>query len=131
MVMPWVIGLKRARELLYLGDPIDAPTALSYGMVNRVVPRAELHEATMKFAKRMAKMSPESLYATRYRAIMAASSSRPKPGPGETAIMPSTMAGRLIHIRCQTGSRSGSAKHSTQVPCGMAEIRCCAICGSS
>src|SRR5438093_10620442 len=42
MVMPWIIGLKRARELLYLGDPIDARTALAYGMVNRVVPRAEL-----------------------------------------------------------------------------------------
>src|SRR6266540_831941 len=65
MVMPWVIGLKRARELLYLGDPIDAPTALAYGMVNRVVPRAELAEATLKVARRMALMSPEALAATK------------------------------------------------------------------
>src|SRR5688500_11140700 len=42
LVMPFVTGLKRARELLYLGDPIDAPTALACGMVNRVVPRAAL-----------------------------------------------------------------------------------------
>ena len=42
LVMPFVIGLKRARELLYFGDTIDAPTALQYGMVNRVVPRADL-----------------------------------------------------------------------------------------
>src|SRR3989442_3993163 len=42
---PFVIGLKRARELLYLGDSIDAPTALAYGMVNRVIPRAGLHAA--------------------------------------------------------------------------------------
>lgn len=65
LIMPFIIGFKRAREILYMGDPIDAPTALAYGMVNRVVPRAELHAATMKFAKRMAQMSPESLYATK------------------------------------------------------------------
>jgi enoyl-CoA hydratase len=65
MVMPFIIGFKRAREILYMGDPIDAPTALAYGMVNRVVPRAQLQEATMKFARRMAMMSPESLMATK------------------------------------------------------------------
>src|SRR5437868_14754403 len=65
MVMPWIIGLKRARELLYLGDPIDARTALAYGMVNRVVPRAELRTATLKVARRMALMSPEALAATK------------------------------------------------------------------
>src|SRR5881409_3693269 len=58
LVMPFVIGLKRARELLYLGDPIDAQTALQYGMVNRVVPRAELPAATLKFARRMALIAP-------------------------------------------------------------------------
>ena len=65
LVMPWIIGFKRAREILYMGEPIDAPTALSYGMVNRVVPRAQLQEATMKFARRMALMAPESLRATK------------------------------------------------------------------
>src|SRR5213592_3295064 len=69
MVMPWVIGLKRARELLYLGDPIDAPTALAYGMVNRVVPRAELTTATLKIARRMALMSPEALAATMHAGV--------------------------------------------------------------
>jgi enoyl-CoA hydratase/carnithine racemase len=65
LVMPFVIGLKRARELLYLGDTIDAQTALQYGMVNRVVPRAELEAATMKFARRLALISPESLAGTK------------------------------------------------------------------
>src|SRR6266540_4910422 len=65
LIMPFIVGLKRARELLYLGDPIDAPTALAYGMVNRVVPRAELAEATLKVARRMALMSPEALAATK------------------------------------------------------------------
>jgi enoyl-CoA hydratase len=65
LVMPFVIGQKRARELLYLGDMIDAPTALAWGMVNRVVPRAELHTAAMKFAQRMALISPEALMGTK------------------------------------------------------------------
>src|SRR5262245_61304758 len=65
LIMPFIVGLKRARELLYLGDPIDAKTALAWGMVNRVVPRAELQAATMKFARRMALMAPESLMATK------------------------------------------------------------------
>ena len=65
LVMPFVIGLKRARELLYVGDTIDAPTALQYGMVNRVVPRADLSAATLKFAHRLALMSPEALAGTK------------------------------------------------------------------
>src|SRR5499426_748161 len=65
LVMPFVIGLKRAREILFFGDPIDAKTALSYGMVNRVVPRAELAAATLKYARRMALISPEALAATK------------------------------------------------------------------
>ena len=65
LVMPFIIGLKRARELLFLGDPIDAKTAREYGMVNRVVPRAELQAATMKFARRMALISSEALAGTK------------------------------------------------------------------
>lgn len=65
LIMPFVIGQKRARELLYLGDQIDAQTALAYGIVNRVVPRAELDAATMKFARRMALISPEALAGTK------------------------------------------------------------------
>jgi enoyl-CoA hydratase len=64
-VMPWIIGFKKARELLYLGDMIDADTARELGMVNRVVPRAELEAATLKFARRMALVAPEALAATK------------------------------------------------------------------
>ena len=65
LIMPFIIGLKRARELLYFGDPIDAQTALQYGMVNRVVPRVGLEPATMKLARRLALISPEALAATK------------------------------------------------------------------
>ena len=65
IVMPWFIGLKKARELLYLGDMIDAKTAFDLGMVNRVVPKAELGEAGLKFAKRLALIDPDALYVTK------------------------------------------------------------------
>ena len=65
IVMPWMIGFKKARELLYFGDMIDAETALDLGMINRVVPLDELEEKTMRFAKRMALISPEALEQTK------------------------------------------------------------------
>ena len=65
IVMPMIIGYKRARELLYFGDQIDARTALDFGMINRVVPLAELPSASLRYAKRLSLISPEALYATK------------------------------------------------------------------
>jgi enoyl-CoA hydratase len=65
IVMPMILGYKKARELLYFGDTIDAKTALELGMVNRVVPIAELREASLRWAKRLSLISPEALYATK------------------------------------------------------------------
>ena len=42
LVMPFIVGHKRARELIYFGEKIDAKRAHEFGMVNRVVPREEL-----------------------------------------------------------------------------------------
>jgi len=63
IVMPWLIGFKKARELLYMGDSINAEEALRLGMINKIVPVDELRVATLKFAKRMTLISPEALYA--------------------------------------------------------------------
>jgi enoyl-CoA hydratase len=68
IVMPWIIGHKRARELLYFGQLIDAKTALDLNMINRVVPRDALRGTTLKYAKRLTLISPEALKATK-RAI--------------------------------------------------------------
>jgi enoyl-CoA hydratase len=65
IVMPAIIGYKKARELLYFGDVIDASTALALGMVNRVVPLAELQPASLNYAKRLSLISPEALFATK------------------------------------------------------------------
>src|SRR5437764_14559911 len=65
IVMPAIIGYKKARELLYFGDVIEAETARELGMVNRVVPLAELREKSLAWAKRLSLISPEALYATK------------------------------------------------------------------
>ncbi|MBV8776235.1 MAG: enoyl-CoA hydratase/isomerase family protein, partial [Alphaproteobacteria bacterium] len=65
IVMPAIVGYKKARELLYFGDQIDAQTALELGMVNRVVPLAELRAKSLAWAKRLALISPEALYAAK------------------------------------------------------------------
>ena len=43
------VGRKRAMEMLLTGEPIDAQTALAWGLVNRVVPAAELDTAVQTF----------------------------------------------------------------------------------
>jgi enoyl-CoA hydratase/carnithine racemase len=65
VLMPFIVGHKRARELIYFGDKIDAKRALEIGMINRVVPRDELAAATMKYAKRLSLIAPEALSAAK------------------------------------------------------------------
>jgi enoyl-CoA hydratase/carnithine racemase len=47
------VSRKRVMELLLSGDPIDAATALDWGLVNRVVPAAELDAAVKAFTDRI------------------------------------------------------------------------------
>jgi enoyl-CoA hydratase/carnithine racemase len=54
------IGRKRALEMALTGDPIDARTAADWGLVNRVVPAAELDEATWELLTRATRGSAES-----------------------------------------------------------------------
>jgi enoyl-CoA hydratase len=65
IVMPMIVGYKKARELLYFGDQIDARTALDIGMINRIVPLSELRDASLAYAKRLSLISPEALCATK------------------------------------------------------------------
>jgi enoyl-CoA hydratase/carnithine racemase len=52
------IGRKRALEMLFTGEMIDAATALDWGLVNRVVPEARLDAEVMALADRIAAASP-------------------------------------------------------------------------
>lgn len=51
------VGRKRAMEMLLTGEFIDAQTAADWGLVNQVVPAAELHDRTMKLALKVAESS--------------------------------------------------------------------------
>ena len=54
LLMPFVIGERRTRELLLTGDTIDAQTALEWGVVNRVVPADRLEAEVGEWIARIA-----------------------------------------------------------------------------
>lgn len=56
-------GRAAALELCLLGEPIDATRAHQLGLVNRVVPAAELEAATLQWAERLAASAPLALRA--------------------------------------------------------------------
>ncbi|WP_431027579.1 enoyl-CoA hydratase/isomerase family protein [Lysinibacillus sp. LZ02] len=56
-----LIGTAKAKELMFVGDPILADEALRLGLVNQVVPDGEGLKATMKLATKMASFSLEAL----------------------------------------------------------------------
>jgi enoyl-CoA hydratase len=59
MFLPWVIGVRAAKELLLTGDDrVSAEEAHRLGLVNRVVPRERLDDATMELAEEIAKNEP-------------------------------------------------------------------------
>ena len=51
------IGRRRALQMLLTGDPVDARTAAEWGLINDVVPAAELTAATRKLAAKVAEAS--------------------------------------------------------------------------
>ena len=53
-LLPRVVGLSRATEMLLLGDAVDAPTAERFGLANRVVPDGQVVDAAMEWARRLA-----------------------------------------------------------------------------
>lgn len=59
------IGRKAAFELLATGKPIDAQRALALGMVNRVVPGAELMNEALRFAEGLAAVGRPAMAATK------------------------------------------------------------------
>jgi enoyl-CoA hydratase/carnithine racemase len=69
--LPRIVGESRARELILLGDVIDAYEALRIGLANRVVAESDLVSATNELALRLAAQPPLAIQGAR-RAIDAA-----------------------------------------------------------
>jgi 2-(1,2-epoxy-1,2-dihydrophenyl)acetyl-CoA isomerase len=63
--LPELVGPSKAAELFYTGDMIDAQTALRLGLVNRVVPAAQLEAEVKTFAQKIAQGPPLAIRATK------------------------------------------------------------------
>ena len=56
--LPRVIGISRALQMMLTGDMVDAATAENYGLVNRVVPPAELMATALALAEKISVKAP-------------------------------------------------------------------------
>ena len=59
--MPRLVGLAKAKELVFTAEIIDAAEALRHGLINRVVPAGDLRQATLALARRIAEGPPKVL----------------------------------------------------------------------
>ena len=69
--LPRLIGAARARELILLGEPIDAPTAERYGLVSRVVPAAAFERELQAVVQKLLALPPASVRASKLLAARA------------------------------------------------------------
>jgi len=65
LLMPFLVGQKKTRELLMTGDLIDGAEALRIGLVNRVVPRDQLVAEVDALADRLARVAPDVMAPTK------------------------------------------------------------------
>ncbi len=64
-ILPRLIGLHKAKELAFFADVISAEQAAEFGIVNKVVPQAELDQAVDEWANRLAAGPPLALAMTK------------------------------------------------------------------
>jgi enoyl-CoA hydratase/carnithine racemase len=73
------VSICKAKEMIFFGEPIDAPTALNLGLINKIVPVSELMTAARDWARKLARKPPLALR-TAKMAINAAWSSSTETG---------------------------------------------------
>lgn len=74
--VPRRIGEGRAKEMMFLGEPIDAQTALAWGLVNRVAPAGQALPAALALAARLAEGPGRALTICKRAIDLAADTSR-------------------------------------------------------
>jgi enoyl-CoA hydratase/carnithine racemase len=70
-VLPRIVGEAKAKELLFTGDEVGAAEALRIGLLNQMVPAADVVEFAVAMAERIAANSPQAVAALK-RVIQAA-----------------------------------------------------------
>lgn len=78
--LPRLVGLAKAREMIYFGSRLSAGEALKAGLVDRVFPGPEFAAGVEEFARRLAKRAPLSL---RYSKLALNAASQSPPDSGE------------------------------------------------
>jgi enoyl-CoA hydratase len=65
MVLPLIVGLARAKELLFLGERVNGEEAVRLGLANRVVPGDKLLDEAMDLGRRLAALPAGALRDTK------------------------------------------------------------------
>ena len=61
LIHPWVLGMRKAKEMLFMGSRLSAEEALRIGFASKVVARDELDNTVIAMAQRIAEAPPFSL----------------------------------------------------------------------
>jgi enoyl-CoA hydratase/carnithine racemase len=61
MIMPWVLGMKKTKELMLTGERIGAREACEAGLVTRVVPAPALMDEARKLALKFSMIAPDAM----------------------------------------------------------------------
>jgi enoyl-CoA hydratase/carnithine racemase len=64
-LLPLLVGMRKAEEILYLSERIDAEEAARIGLINRVVPGGELAAATNEYCQRILNLSEDGVRLTK------------------------------------------------------------------
>ncbi len=65
-LLPRLVGLHRAKEIMFLGDDVSAEAAERLGIANRVVPAAELQSSAAELAARLAEAPTRAIAMTKW-----------------------------------------------------------------
>ena len=99
-----LVGASRAREVVLLGRELGAAEALSWGLVNQVVPTASLLDQALELARNLAQRDPEAVRLAR----LALESSGER--DDHALHLEGPMQALLYHRRQSTGSGNGSPR---------------------
>jgi 2-(1,2-epoxy-1,2-dihydrophenyl)acetyl-CoA isomerase len=65
-ILPRIVGLQKAKELIFFGDDVHAAQAKEIGLINKVVPDGELESAAREWAERLASGPTKSLMLSKW-----------------------------------------------------------------
>jgi enoyl-CoA hydratase len=107
--VPWDIGVRKAKEVLFENRFIDAQEAMEYGFVNRVVPRDQLDAEVMAYAGRVAENDSFQLRMTKLAINQA---------QDEQGYTNHILAAHSL----QPGSGDGGSSQGAQLPSGQRRV---------